>query len=196
MEKTRYDHVSRSTAYRRFAFYALIIVTAATYLPHVADEVAAITGLGRTFVGSFFVALSTSLPEVVVSREAIRMGTFDLAVGNLLGSNLFNIAILAIDDFVYPHGPILGRISANHALTATAAMTMTAVMIVALIYRSKKKSPLLFMGFSRTLCYLCTDGRPVVFKALAHRVCVALRRCNSFFGVNRTDNPKVRPPRA
>ncbi len=139
VEKTRYDHLSRSAAYRRFAFYSLIIVAAATYLPHVADEVAAITGLGRTFVGSFFVALSTSLPEVVVSREAIRLGAFDLAVGNLLGSNLFNIAILAIDDFVYPHGPIFGHISASHALTATAAMIMTAVMIVALIYRSKKK---------------------------------------------------------
>ena len=139
VEKSRYDHVSRYAAYRRFAFYALIIVAAATYLPHVADEVSAITGLGRTFVGSFFVALSTSLPEVVVSREAIRMGAFDLAVGNLLGSNLFNIAILAIDDFVYPHGPIFARISASHALTAAAAMIMTAVMIVALIYRSKKK---------------------------------------------------------
>ncbi len=139
VEDTRYDHISKVAAYRRFVFYAFVIVVAATYLPRIADEVAAITGLGRTFVGSIFVALSTSLPEVVVSRQALRLGAVDLAVGNLLGSNLFNVAILAIDDFVYPHGPILSRISGSHALTAAAAMTMTAVVIVALVFRSKKK---------------------------------------------------------
>ena len=138
-EEARYRHVSKSTAYRRFAFYAVIIVGAATYLPHVADEIANITGLGRTFVGSIFVALSTSLPEVAVSRAALRMGAVDLAVGNVLGSNMFNIAILAIDDMLYFQGPILSRISGSHAITANAAMTMTAIAMIALVYRSKKR---------------------------------------------------------
>ena len=108
-------------------------------MPHVADEIANITGLGRTFVGSIFVALSTSLPEVAVSRAALRMGAVDLAVGNVLGSNMFNIAILAIDDMLYFQGPILSRISGSHAITANAAMTMTAIAMIALVYRSKKR---------------------------------------------------------
>jgi cation:H+ antiporter len=138
-EETRYTHIAKSAAYRRFAFYVLIIVAAATYLPHVAAEIAAITGLGLTFVGSIFVALATSLPEVVVSRAALRVGAVDLAVGNILGSNLFNIAILAIDDAAYWHGPLFSKVSGTHALTAVAAMTMTAIMMVALMFRSKKK---------------------------------------------------------
>ena len=138
-EEARYEHVSKFVAYRRFAFFALIIVIAASYLPYVAGQLATITGLGRTFVGSILVALSTSLPEIVVGRAALQMGAVDLAVGNVLGSNLFNLLILAIDDVFFLKGPLLSSVSATHAVTACAAMTMTAITMIALMYRSKKR---------------------------------------------------------
>lgn len=138
-EEARYGHISEATAYLRFAIYAVMVVGAAAYLPHVADEIARTAGLSHTFVGSIFVAVSTSLPEIAVSRAALRMGAVDLAVGNILGSNLFNIAVLAIDDIFYFKGPILSHISIGHAATASAAMAMTAIVIVALVYRSKKR---------------------------------------------------------
>ncbi len=138
-EESRYEHISKPVAYWRFAFFAAIIVAAATYLPYVADQLAAITGLGRTFVGSILVAVSTSLPEVVVCKTALRMGAVDLAVGNVLGSNLFNLLILAIDDIFYLKGPLLSFVSPTHALTACAAMIMTAISMIALLYRSKKR---------------------------------------------------------
>jgi cation:H+ antiporter len=138
-EQAQYEHLSKAGAYRRFCAHAVVIVGAATYLPHLGDEIASITGLGRTFVGSIFIALSTSLPEIVVSRAALRMGAVDLAVGNILGSNLFNIGILALDDIFYIKGPILGQISSSHAVTGTAAMMMTAIMTIALVYRSRRR---------------------------------------------------------
>ena len=138
-QEARYAHLSKRAAYLRFAAYAAIIVAAATYLPYVADEIATATGLGRTFVGSILVAMATSLPEVAVSRAALRMDAVDLAVGSMLGSNLFNIAILAIDDVVYVHGSLLAHVSGNHALTAVAAMVMTAMLMVALMYRAKQR---------------------------------------------------------
>jgi cation:H+ antiporter len=125
--------------YGNFALHALIVMIAATYLPLVAARIAALTGLGDTYVGSILVAAATSLPEVVVSREALKLGAVDLAVGNVLGSNLFNMAILAVDDLFYLRGPLLAHISASHAVTALAAIIMTAVMIVSLIYRSKHR---------------------------------------------------------
>jgi cation:H+ antiporter len=138
-EESRYDHLTKSATYRRFAIYAVILASAATYLPRVADEIATATGWGRTLAGTVFVALATSLPEVVVSQAALRMGAVDLAVGNILGSNLFNIAILAIDDVAYMRGPLLRDVSGNHVLTAVAAMIMTSVVMVALVFRSQKK---------------------------------------------------------
>lgn len=138
-EEARYEHISKPVAYRRFALFALVIVVAASYLPYVADQLATITGLGRTFVGTILVALSTSLPEIVVCKAALQMGAVDLAVGNVLGSNLFNLLILAIDDFFFLKGPLLSSVSATHAVTACAAVTMTAIIIIALMYRSKKR---------------------------------------------------------
>ena len=138
-EEARYEHVSKAAAYGRFVFYATLIAAAATYLPYVADQLATITGLGRTFVGSILVALSTSLPEIVVCKAALQMGAVDLAVGNVLGSNLFNLLILAIDDMFFLKGPLLSSVSATHAVTACAAITMTAVTMIALMYRSKKR---------------------------------------------------------
>lgn len=139
-EETQYHQISKASAYRRFTVHAILIAVAATYLPHVADDIAVTTGLGATFVGSIFVALSTSLPEIVVSREALRIGAIDLAVGGILGSNLSDIAILCIDDFLYRKGPILSHISTSHAVTATGAMVMTAIITIAMTYRSRKRA--------------------------------------------------------
>jgi len=138
-EEDHYGKISKSQAYLRFGLYALPVVAAAVFLPYVAEEIAAITGLGQTFVASIFIALSTSLPEIVVSQAALKIGSVDLAVGNILGSNLFNIAILGIDDIFYFKGPILTHTSRSHAITACGALTMTALVTMALTYRSKKK---------------------------------------------------------
>jgi cation:H+ antiporter len=138
-EEARYGQISKATAWRQFSLHALLLVGAATYLPLLADHIARMTGLGLTFVGTLFVALATSLPEVAVTAEATKLGAVDLAVGNILGSNLFNIATLAIDDFFYFQGPLLSHVSPVQAVTATAAMIMTAIVTIALMYRSQKR---------------------------------------------------------
>ena len=138
-----YERVSKKRAYAMYAINAVIVVGAATYLPHVGEEIAKITGLGQTFVGSIFIALSTSLPEVAVTIGAARIGAVDLAVGNLFGSNLFNIVILALDDIFYTKGPILSYVSENHMVTTISAIMMTAIAIIGLTYRASKKPLLL-----------------------------------------------------
>ena len=80
-----------------------------------ADEIALQTGLGRTFVGSIFLALVTSLPEMVVSLSALKMGAFDLAIGNIFGSNMTNMFIVFFV-FLSPilRGPILYDVGSTH----------------------------------------------------------------------------------
>jgi cation:H+ antiporter len=138
-EEDHYTHISKSVAYFRFSLCALLVAAAGAYLPYVAEQLSDVTGLGRTFVGTTFVALSTSLPEIAVTQAALKVGAVDLAVGNMLGSNMFNVAILAVDDLFYFRGPLLMHTSQSQAVTASGAMAMTALMIVALMYRSKKK---------------------------------------------------------
>ena len=139
-EEDQYTHISKTKAFTMCGINAALIIGAATYLPHVGESIAQGTGLGQTFVGNIFIALSTSLPEVVVSVAALKLGAVDLAFGNILGSNLFNISILALDDVLYTRGPILAHVSGNHTVTAVAAMTMTAVAIIGLTFRASKKT--------------------------------------------------------
>jgi cation:H+ antiporter len=138
-EEIRYEKISKARAYQMYGLNALLTIGAATYLPRIGEKIAATTGLGQTFVGNIFLALSTSLPEVVVSVAALRLGAVDMAFGNIFGSNLFNIVILAIDDIFYTKGPLFSYISPNHVVSSSAAIAMTAVAAIALTYRLSKK---------------------------------------------------------
>jgi len=108
----------------RYALYAGIVVAAAVFLPMVAGRLAEETGLGESFVGSLFVAATTSLPEVVVTIVAVRMGAPDLALGNILGSNLFNVVILGLDEFWYTPGLILEDASPHKVFSVLGVLLM------------------------------------------------------------------------
>jgi cation:H+ antiporter len=109
------------------------------WLAALGEEITQLTGLGATFVGAIFLAITTSLPEVVASFSAMRMGAVDLAVSNIFGSNIFNIAALAIYDIAYLEGDMWAQASPIHGFTAVAAALMTALAIVGLIYQAAKK---------------------------------------------------------
>lgn len=59
-----------------------------------ASEIAASFGMSQTFIGLTIVALGTSLPELVTSCVAAKKGENDLALGNVVGSNIFNILLI------------------------------------------------------------------------------------------------------
>lgn len=75
------------------------------------------------------------MPELVVTISAVRMGALDMAIGGLLGSNMFNMAIVAIDDIFYLPGPVLRDVSLAHAFSALSAIMMSAIFIVGMVYR-------------------------------------------------------------
>jgi len=139
VEELRYEKISTRTAVVNYVINAMVVIIAAIFLPKIGEGIAETTGLGQTFVGNIFIALSTSLPEVIVSISAVKMGAIDLAVGNLFGSNIFNIFILAIDDMFFVKGPILSFVNASHIISALSAILMTAIAIIGLTYRSEKK---------------------------------------------------------
>jgi cation:H+ antiporter len=128
---------SLSSAVAAFSASAVVVIAVSLSLPFVAQNLAAAMDWHRTFVGTLFVAAVTSLPEVVVTVAALRIGAVDLAVGNLFGSNMFNIVVIAVDDFFYLDGPILSAVDPVHVLSAFSALMMTGVAIVGLLYRPR-----------------------------------------------------------
>lgn len=123
----------------RYVFHAAVVVGAASFLPSIAERLAETTGLGQTFVGNIFVAIATSLPELTVSIAAMRIGAVDMAVGNIFGSNIFNMFILAIQDLFYLKGPILSHVQGPHLIPSLLALAMTGLAVAGLIYNSEKK---------------------------------------------------------
>jgi cation:H+ antiporter len=123
----------------KYAFNALILMGAAMLLPFFGKTLAEASGLGQSFFGTLFIAASTSLPEVVVSIAAIRLGTIDLAIGNVFGSNIFNIAILSLDDVLYTKGPIFLYTSPNHIIPVLGTIVITAIGIIGIVFKAEKK---------------------------------------------------------
>lgn len=123
----------------RYAAAAVVVVGAALWLPFAAGAVAESMGWSHSFVGTLLVAFATTLPELTVTVSAVRIGALDLAIGNLVGSNLFNLAILGLDDLLYVAGPLPAAISPAHALSAIAAMVMSGALVVALVARPKAR---------------------------------------------------------
>jgi cation:H+ antiporter len=121
-----------------FALAAVAIFAAAPFLARAAGQLAEWTGLGNTFVGTTLVALCTSLPELVASLAAVRLGAFDLALGNVFGSNAFNMVLLVPLDLAYP-GSLLAGVSPTHALTCLATILATAVTIMGQLYQVEQR---------------------------------------------------------
>lgn len=139
-----YGDIPLSKAVRGYALNSLVVIGAGSYLPFLGQEIAAYQGWGTSLVGTLFIALATSLPEVMVTAGALRLGAIDLAVGNVLGSNLFNLVILFADDLAYGEGPLLARAAPVNMITAMVAIVMTGLVVVGLILRPRRAAaPLL-----------------------------------------------------
>ena len=140
-EKESEETYANSTlfhAIRGFVISGVIIIFAGRTLANTGNEIGVITGLGGSFVGSFLIAITTSLPELVATFTAAKIGAFDMALGNILGANVMNIVIIFIADIFYVGKPMLTVISPQNAIAAIVGIGLTSIAIIGLIYRSKK----------------------------------------------------------
>ena len=133
-----YANATLVGAFARYFISAALVVGAAVWLANSGDGIAEVMGWEASFVGTQFLAFSTSLPELAASFAAVRLGAPDLAIGNILGSNVFNMGfVLFLDDVAYSGGSIWSVASDVHVLTAVFAIFMTALVVVALGWRNR-----------------------------------------------------------
>jgi cation:H+ antiporter len=123
-----------------FGVAALIILAAAPVLVISAEGIAAESGLGETFVGASFLAFATSLPELSTALAAVRIGAFDLAVGSLLGSNAFNMAIILVVDLFYLEGPILAHVTSIQAFVGVGAILLMSLVMAGIIHTARTRA--------------------------------------------------------
>jgi cation:H+ antiporter len=163
VEAFQYQHITKAQAYRRFVILSVAIVIVSIWLAFLGDQVAQVTGLGESFVGAILLATATSLPEVVASLAAVRLNAVDLAVSNVFGSNITNLAILGFYDLVYRQGNLWSNISQIHSFTSVVAMIMTCVAITGLIYHAVSRSRMYISWDGLTLIILYLGGMYVIY---------------------------------
>jgi cation:H+ antiporter len=141
-EKSDANHTSMSrrlrTPFAMFLGAAIVLCIAGPRLAHVAGELAELSGLGKTFVGTTLVALCTSLPELVASITALRLKAFDLVIGNVFGSNAFNMVLFFALDVVHA-GPLFAAVSPWHAVTAMAVIVTSAIAVMGQLYQVEQR---------------------------------------------------------
>lgn len=117
---------------------AAVIFLAGYVLSVTSESLAERSGLGDSFFGAVFTAISTSLPEVSTVLAAVRIGRYVMAVSDIFGTNLFDIAVIFVADLLYPGGPILNETGPFAIVAGCLGITVTAIYLIGLIERSNR----------------------------------------------------------
>ena len=136
----QYQELSARTIYLRFGLAAAASIGAGIWLALVGDELAVTYNWHASFVGSLFLAITTSLPELAVCVAALRLGAVDMAVADILGSNMFNLALVTPIDLAYRRGSLFSSVSGDHLITALLTVAMSLIVISGLRFRRERKT--------------------------------------------------------
>jgi len=159
----RYEGIPTRTVYLRFALAATAVIGAGIWLSFVGDEIAETTGWGASFVGTLFLAITTSMPELAVAVAALRLGAIDMAVADILGANMLDMVVITWVDLFYTPGPILAIVSGAHLITAMVAVVMSLLVIVGLRFPQKRKTFIAISWYGIALVGLYIFGSYALF---------------------------------
>lgn len=124
--------ITLGVAVFRFILLAAVVIAAAIILPGLASRIAAATGLGDTFIGATLVAAITSMPEMVTAIAAVRIGAVEMAAGDILGSNIFNLTITGFADLAHRQGSLYAGASPQHIISLAAGILVAALFLLVL----------------------------------------------------------------
>lgn len=120
------------------------------------------SGMSSGVMGGIFIAVSTSLPELIIAITAVRMGALTLAVGDIVGGNAFDTLFVAVSDIFYREGSIYQAITGQAQIWLSTAMSMNALLLLGLMYRERKgfanigmESSAILIVYVSTIAYLC-----------------------------------------
>jgi cation:H+ antiporter len=179
----------------------VLLILGARWLVAGAVAAAAALGVSELVIGLTIVAVGTSLPELATSVLAAARGQRDIAVGNVVGSNLFNLlAVLGLGSTVAPDGVPVARTAVTFDLPVMIAVAVACLPIFFTGHRISRWEGWLFLGyygayvgylvlastahaalpaFSATLAWFALPLTAVTLAVLAARAARAARRPGS-----------------
>lgn len=135
----------------RFTAVSIGIVVLSVLMTYITDDIAAEYNIGMGMAGAIFLGVATSLPEVSSTVALFRMKNYDIAVGNIVGSNLFNFLVLCIADVLCIHQSVYDYSDTNVVNLLVYGAVATVVALPAL--RSKRLTVRLVCLAAVVACY-------------------------------------------
>lgn len=130
----------------KFVLHGFIIIAAGFWLAYIGKEIVDIYNWDEMYFGTIVIGLATSLPEIVVSIAAVSIGSLDMAIANILGSNLFDMFLVPVIDLLFKDGYVITRISISHIYSCLLAIILTIIVLMSIIYKPKRTYMRLGMG--------------------------------------------------
>lgn len=122
----------------QFVLLAVVVAVSGYVVARAGASVIAATGLSATFVGAFFTAISTSLPELFTTIAAVRSGALTLAVGGIVGGNTFDTLFVAAGDIAYRRGSIYEAVTDTDLFVLGWTMVLVAIISGGLLRRERR----------------------------------------------------------
>lgn len=120
----------------KFFVFLVVVMAAGFWMARIGDRIVERTLLSETFTGTLLLGFVTSLPEMIVSFAALRAGSPNMAVGNILGSNLFDLCIVPVLDFL-TKTPITGQLTPGQMFSTFIVLVMSVTAYAGI----RRKSP-------------------------------------------------------
>ncbi len=128
------------TLARAWVMFSLVsagVIVAGFFLAFSVDRIAEITGVASSTLGILAVSLVTTMPEAAATIAAARIGAADLGVGNLYGSCVFNVTILAYADPFYRQGILANQSEAAHFIAGGVAIFLILFGLIMILGRNR-----------------------------------------------------------
>ncbi|MCB1488327.1 MAG: sodium:calcium antiporter [Bauldia sp.] len=138
----------------------VVILVAGYLLAETGDAVAIQTGIGESMVGFVLIGLATSLPEISSMVGAVRIHRYELAIGDIFGTNLFDLLLIPIADIFFRKGPILAEAGRFESIALLLGIILTAIYVVGLLDR--RNQTILRMGYDSLAAIIVFAGGIVV----------------------------------
>lgn len=134
----KHEDTGHGLLFTLLAAFAALILVAGFIVARVGEVIAEQSGLGQSFVGFALVALTTSLPEASTVYATVRRGFYTMAISDILGTNILNVALIAGVDLIDSDEPVLNRVGDFSALAAGLGITVTGLLLMGLAERADR----------------------------------------------------------
>lgn len=138
-------HKSLRKVLWKAALVGAVIFIAGYTLSQTGDALAQQTGLGTGMVGFVLIGIATSTPELSTIVQSIRLHRYEMAFGQVLGTNFVNLSLIVVADAVFAGGPVINELGRFEALSSLLGAALIGLFMVGLLER--RNATVLRMGY-------------------------------------------------